>query len=619
MTNSGFTWRSILVCALAALMVALIAHQNMLRRSLSSDETRVGVPIAGYSTDLNDNYLYFSLIKRGASACRNPVDEHVNDASGNPLACTYVTGLIVDNLIYRVIRLAAPNRAVALGALMVVQTALLAFAALVALQQILRRQFGVASALALAGIIIFASDAFSWSLFFGTIYTNLQYIWRFEANVVRLVSPTLFWSFALFAIASLLAMLEKPTVTRYLLACALLTLTSASSIAVGANIGAGVGLTFLLVLAWQRRVHFPLLFAALALLIGLAWQELAFYRFHKTELGGQLGHGNFVGLHINPHFFALLIPILVGRIGHTWGTREVLLKSMLFGSMLIGLLNGSVTLGDRLWFRGAAGITLILSLAWSISTAVRIWGLVGRALQERFAEATRRHARLLHIAMNVLLVVGFVGLSAVIRPYDPQKWYGFLERDRYEALTWIAAHTKHGDTVASGNIDDTTLIDQYTDATPFVGLHAMNALPFEELMRRYLYVIDQIENNQKMIDPILNATKADIAAFFNYIDGPTRSLYDQDAYQAVGFYELLVYHAYNASLPKLFESGKVAPEFVQRIQRIRREAALRQYSYKYLLLRKTDMLKSPKAVRQVFQNSTYVVYAPERIDRAVSQ
>lgn len=619
MTNSGFTWRSIVVCALAALIVALIAHQNMLRRSLSSDETRVGVPIAGYSTDLNDNYLYFGLIKRGAGACRSPADEDEIDASGNPLACTYVTGLIVDHLIYKAIRLAAPNRAVALGALMVVQTALLAFAALIALQQILRRQFGVASALALAGIIIFTSDAFSWSLFFGTIYTNLQYIWRFEANVVRLVSPTLFWSFALFAIASLLSLLEKPTVARYLLAGALLTLTSASSIAVGANIGAGVGLTFLLVFAQLRRVHFPLLFAALALLIGLAWQELAFYRFHKTELGAQLGHGNFVGLHINPHFFALLVPILVGRIGHTWGTRELLLKSMLFGSMLIGLLNGSVTLGDRLWLRGATMIALILSLAWSLSAAAWIWGIVGRELRERLAESTRRHARLWHIAVSLLLVVILIGVSGVIRPYDRQKWYGFLERDRYEAITWIAAHTQPDDTVASGNIDDTTLIDFYTDATPFVGLHAMNALPFDELMRRYFHVIDLIENNQKMIEPILNATKADITSFFNYIDGSTRTLYDQDAFQAVGFYELLVYHTYNAALPNLFESGKVASDFVKRIQRIRREGVLRQYSFNYLLLRKTDRLKTPEEFRQVFQNSTYVVYARERTDRAVSQ
>lgn len=619
MTNNGFTWRSILVCALAALMVALIAHQNMLRRSLSSDETRVAVPIAGYSTDINDNYLYFSLIKRGASACRYPVDVHENDASGNPLACTYVAGLTVNNLLYEFIRFAAPNRAVALGALMVVQTALLAFAALVALQQILRRQFGLAPALVLAGITIFASDAFSYSLLFGTIYTDLQYLWRFEANVVRLVSPTLYWSLGLFSIASLLALLEKPTVARHLFTCALLILTSASSIAVGANIGAGVGLTILLVLAWQRRAHFPLLFAAMALLFGLAWQQLAYYRFLATELGTQLGHGTFVGLHFNAHFFALLIPILAGRIGSTWDTREVLLKSMLFGSMLIGLLNGSVTLGDRLWIRGAAGIALILSLAWSISAAARIWEFSGQSLRERFAETTRCHARLLHIAASVLLVVGLIGMSAVIRPYDAQKWYGFLERDRYDAITWIAAHTKPGDTVASGNIDDTTLIDFYTDATPFVGLHAMNALPFEELMRRYFYVIDQVKNNEKVIGPILNATKADIASFYNYIDGPMRSLYDQDAFQAIGFYELLVYHNYNAALPNLFESGKVAAKFVQRIQRIWQESGKRTYNYKYLLLRKTDILNSEEKFQQVFQNSTYVVYAPERNDRAVSQ
>ncbi|MCZ4291904.1 hypothetical protein [Hoeflea alexandrii] len=619
MTNSGSTWRSIVVYALAAMMIALIAHQNMLRRSVSSDETRVGVPIAGHSTDLNDNYLYFSLLKRGASACRSPADENEPDASGNPLACTYVAGLIVDHLIYEAIVLVAPNRAASLGGLMVVQTALLAFAALVALQQILHHRFGIASSLALAGLIIFVSDAFSWSLFSGTIYTNFEYIWRFEANVVRLVSPTLFWSFGLLAIASLLALLEKPTVARYLVAGALLALTSASSIAVGANIGAGVGLAFLLVLVWQRRIHFPLLAAALALLVGLAWQQLAFYRFYHTELGAQLGHGSFIGVNINWNFLVLLIPILIGRIGYKWGTREVLLKSILFGSMLIGLLSTSVTLGDRLWLRGATMIALVLCIALCISAAAWVWSIVGRALEKRFTASTRQRVWYWQIPASIVLIVGFIGLSEMNRPYDPQKWYGFLERDRYEAISWVAAHTKSGDVVASGNIDDTTLIDFYTDATAFVGLYGMTALPFDELMKRYFHVVDLIANNRDIIEPILNATKDQIAAFYDYLYGPMKTLYDQDAFQAVGFYQLLIYQNYNAAIPDLFASGQVAPDFVERIERVRQEGADRIYSYKYLLLRKTDLLKSPEDFTPVFQNSTYVVYAPERNDRAVSQ
>ncbi|MEM5493303.1 hypothetical protein [Hoeflea sp. AS16] len=619
MTNSGSTWRSIVVYALAAMMVALIAHQNMLRRSLSSDEIRVGVPIAGHSTDLNDNYLYFSLIKRGASACRSPADENEVDASGNPLACSFVAGLIVDHLIYKVMKFVTPNHAAALGALMVVQTALLAFAALVALQLILNRRFGMASSLALAGLIIFISDAFSWSLFSGTIYTNFLHLWRFEANVVRLMSPTLFWSFGLFAIASLLALLEKPTVARYLLACGLLTLTSASSIAVGANIGAGVGLTFLFVLVSQRRIHFPLLFAALALLVGLAWQEVAFYRFYQTELGAQLGHGRFAGLNINTNFFVLLIPILIGRIGYKWGTREVLLKSMLFGSMLIGLLSDSVTLGDRLWLRGATMIALVLCVALCISAVVWIWGIAGRGLQQKFAESTRHRVRFWQIPVSILLMIGFIGVSELIRPYEPQKWSGFLERDRYDTMSWLAAHTMPGDVVASGNIDDTTLIDFYTDATPFVGLYAMNALPFDELMKRFLHVVDLVENNEIIINSILNAPKDDIAAFYDYIYGPMTTLFDQDAFQAVGFYQLLIYQNYNAAVPDLFASGKVAPDFIERVKRVRMEEAVRKYSYKYLILRKTDTLKNPENFRQVFHNPTYVVYSPERTDRAVSQ
>jgi hypothetical protein len=604
--------RFILVYVVAALLVALCVHQNMLRRGIASDATRVGVPIAGYSSDLNDSYLYFSLVKRGADACRSPADKEEADASGNPLACTYISAIVIDNLIYKAIRVFASDRAVALGTLLILQTALLAFSALLCLSALLRKTFNLPLAIGLAGGVIFLADAFSWSLLFGHVYENLSYIWRYEANVVRLVSPTIYWTVGLCSLVALLALIEKPNVLRYALAGGLLVLTSSSSIAVGATIGAGVGLAFAIATVRTRRIDYPLLFAGLALLAGLVWQELFFSRFYKTEFGSQLGHGTFTGLKFNWYFLPLMIPILIGRIGAGDGRRQAFLKSVLFGAMWIGILNGSVELGDRLWLRGAAMIAFVLVIAWVLTMLVWLWQVLGQGFLKVIWGMSGWNAKAAQLTASLILVAGFSVLSGHIRPFDPNKWYGVVERDRYEAIEWIAQNTQSGNIVASSNIDDTNLIEFYTDATAFVGLYGLNALPFDELVRRYLYVMDMLQSDDRAFAGLVATRQADLTAFFEYIDGPTQTPYDQDAFQRVGFYELLVYHSYNAAVPNLFAGGTVAASFVERLARLRAEAASRTYQFSYIILRNTDRLKSPQDFREVYRNEKYTIYAPER-------
>lgn len=601
--------RFILVYAVAAMLIALCVHQNMLRRGMASDATRVGVPIAGYSSDLNDSYLYFSLVKRGIDACRSPADREEADASGNPLACTYITAIVIDNLIYKAIRVFAADRAIALGALLILQTALLAFAVLLCLSKLLRKTFNLPVAIGLAGGVIFLVDAFSWSLLFGYVYDNLSYIWRYEANVVRLVSPTLYWTVGLCALVALLALISKPNLLRYMMAGGLLVLTSSSSIAVGATIGAGVGLAFVITAVRTRRIDYPLLFGGVALLAGLIWQELFFSRFYRTEFGSQLGHGTFTGLKFNWYFLPLMIPVLIGRIGTGDGRLQVFLKSVLFGAMCIGILNGSVELGDRLWLRGAAMIAFVLVTAWALTMLVWLWQVLGLKAEWRMSGWKAKAAQL---AASLILILMFSAISGHIRPYDPNKWYGVVERDRYDAIEWIAHNTRPGNIVVSSNIDDTNLIEFYTDATAFVGLYGLNALPFDELIRRYLYVQDLLQSGDQAFARLETTRQADLTAFFEYIDGPAQTPYDQDAYQRVGFYELLVYHSYNAAVPNLFASGTVAASFVERLERLRAEAAGRTYRFSYIILRNNDRLKSPEDFREVYRNEKYTVYAPER-------
>lgn len=611
--------RWVLMCALACMLVSVIAHQNMVRRGWDSDQAKVGVPIAGYSSDINDNYLYFSLIKRGAGACRSPADDQDVDGSGNPLACTYLPAIVVDHFLYQTIKALTPDRVTALGGLLIAQTGLLALAALLFIQRVLQRRFGFLAALAVAGAVVFLSDAFSWSFRFRTLYTNLPNIWLYEANVVRLVSPTVYWTLGLFALVALLGLMKKPVAWRYAIAGALLALSATSSIAVGATIGAGVGLALVTVLVLQRRLDLQLLFAAAMLLVGLVWQEWFFSRFYSTELGSQLGHGSFIGVHFDPAYLVLLVPVFVGRIGREAGYSQILLKALLAGSALVGTFSESVELGDRLWLRGATMIAFVLTIAWAITTIVWLWQLLqsGRSRPAMARGIPIRQAAV--VAASLVLILALVGFSAWVRPYDPQRWYGVVGRDRLAAIEWIATHTQPGDVVASGNIDDTNLIEFYSDATAFVGLYGMSALSFDELIRRYLFVADLLQNSDQAFGRLQTATQAELTEFFGSLDGAPIAPYDQDKYQVVGFYELLVYHSYNAAVRGLFSNGAVDPAFVDRLDRLRSEAAARRYTFNYLILRVTDHLRAPQDFRELFRNSSYIIYAPERTDRAVSQ
>ncbi|KAH2825537.1 hypothetical protein KXV85_010825, partial [Aspergillus fumigatus] len=63
---------------------------------------RIAVPLSSSRTDPRDNYVYFSLLKRGLMSCREPSDVQDGRVQGNPLACSYIGGLAVANLIWRV-------------------------------------------------------------------------------------------------------------------------------------------------------------------------------------------------------------------------------------------------------------------------------------------------------------------------------------------------------------------------------------------------------------------------------------------------------------------------------------------------------------------------------------
>jgi hypothetical protein len=187
--------RQIAVYLLAAVVVAFVLHMNLLARLSVNNAEKVGMPLLSSRTDPSDNYVYFNLLKLGLSACHRPAvtpPAYADNISGNPLACTYIGGLIVGHVLWLFAKAITLTDRMAISVLLVLNSALMAFAFLLAVSAVLRRNFGLASSIALAGICLYAIDNFGLWVYYGNLSYKIVDVLGLEPGFARLVSPAIF-------------------------------------------------------------------------------------------------------------------------------------------------------------------------------------------------------------------------------------------------------------------------------------------------------------------------------------------------------------------------------------------------------------------------------------------
>ncbi|MDE2166816.1 MAG: hypothetical protein KGJ66_10835 [Alphaproteobacteria bacterium] len=614
-------WSSLAVVLTAAFFVAIIAQHQMLLRLPVANAERVGVPLASSRTDLGDNYLYFSLTKRGASACRQSAEPDDADPGGNALACTYLPAIIVNHFLLAVAYWVLPSPRLALVALLLLDTTVLAAAFCLAVAVLVNRRLSIAAAMAMCGFGLLLVDSFGLTFYTGHLYTNLRADWSSEPNPIRLLNPSIFWAMGLVALATFVYYVERPKYFALAAAAMSSFLLGASSISVALSFGLGMLLCFTVIALRRRECRRDFILVGLALGVGLAWQMFQFRHFWASELGSQINTGKFAGfsdLRFNPTFVWFALPICLGRItGSKDKVVETLAKCVLGAAALVGAFCNSVDLGSRLWIRGADIYALACTVSWLWVTAMGASEkLLAWASQRRQVDRLRimltfvqtKHMRWIS-ALSILACL--IGAYSYASPVHTGSWRGYIDREKYDALEWLNAHTRPGETVASTDIEDSFLIDFYTHAEPFRPLYGLTALPFQEMLMRHVCVMELVSDGQSILKRLKNTRQDDVNRWLRFIFGPVSTQYDYDAYQAVAFYWYVVYYPFNAQFRDLFASGSVAPSFVTNLDAIAKEAPHRHYHYRYLIVRTGDALSDPSRFHEVFRNRSVVIYEPK--------
>jgi hypothetical protein len=466
------------------------------------------------------------------------------------------------------------------------------------------------SLLAISAFLLFIVDNFAYSFYFGFPHTHFAAIYNVEPSVIRIINPTLFWALGLLTLSALLHAIRNASAMS-MLGCAICALLlGTASIAVAGTLLAGLGLYLVIEWLTTRRLCRPALLCAVLLMIGVVSMMWVFRIYWASDMGKAFKHGQFVGLRVNVSFLWLLLPIVWGRISPTGGASNRLLKAVLIASMLIGTFCDSFELGGRLWLRGSVIFALVCSAGWLwCLIADYLFPVVARVLHRgQFSQAMRRTFSLaLCIAAPACLLLALL----VYRPWHPDTWRGYMERDKFEALTWLDSRVARGEVIASPDIDDSYVIPYYTKADVLVPLYSLAPISQDEGLRRYFHVLSLLANGNNYMSRLLSTEEKDIRMYNRFSLGEVKAPYDYNEYQKAAFYTFLIYYAYNKRFTGIFTKEKERQEFVALMRDLEKAGAERKYSFAYLLMRNDEPLRHPDQFVAVFRNRSYTIFRPK--------
>ncbi|MEH6949946.1 hypothetical protein V4R08_01085 [Nitrobacter sp. NHB1] len=598
------TWRSVIIYLFASLLVSAIFHSNLLARLAVDSPQKVGVPLASSRTDASDNYVYFDLIKQGAQACNTAAYPAATRIEGNPLACTYIGGVLVGNVLWRLSHAVTTSERAAVSLLLILCTGLLAMSLILAFGAILDRQFGLASSLALAGISLFLLDNFSLSFYSRSLQLNFREVLGLEPGFARLLNPSIFWSLGLLTLACVLLAMRQRSRVLAGLGCAAAAACATAGLAVTASLIGGLALFLALEFLMRRQLDWRVFCVAAVLAIGAAYTLFEFSVFHKTRLGANMHHGEFTRVRINFYFIWLLVPVVIGTIGVGGREQNLLMKCLLLSAAIIGMFCDSVELGSRLWLRGSCIFAFLASAAWLWNLGERYAGpLVGSLF--RWRERWNNSLRSAFSAVAVAVIL--FGAMQIVRPFDLDQPRGFIDRDKYETLTWLEQHTPSNAVIASTSIEDSFLIGFYTQGKPYVPLYGLSILPQSELVKRYFRTVGEVEEGSAFFDKLSMITPKALAAFNGALTGGLKRPFDETAYQAFAFYLMLLYYPYTTESRTIFSANAPTAGFIDWLGRMRDESHRECARFDYFVIRASEHLIDVGRYETLYRNADYAV------------
>lgn len=597
--------RRLLDYSIAALLAAVMMYSGLIVRLSVDDGYRAGVPLASSRTDPSDNYAYFSLLKRGIRSCRHQTEALIEPLQGNQIACTYLGGLALGNVLWTVSQWLAPSKRVAVSVLLILNAAAMSLAFLWALGAILRRTFSLIIATTLAVTILYTLDNFALSFYAQTLNLDFRSTLSLEPGFARLVNPSLFWALGFTTIALLLHQMQRTTAIGFAVLFAIAVVCGTAGLAVSACILMGFGLFVGAELLLTRRINWLVIGSSAGLAIGLTFSYWQLRQFYATDLGKALQHGQPLDLRLNWAMLWLAAPIAFGKIVPDDPARNLLAKCLLAAAAIIGLVCESFELGNRLWLRGSAAIAFLACVAWIWSRAERLFRKspnivadVSLFLQQR--PWTR-------VLTSIIVLALLSAMTAIARPPQLDKARWFIDRDKLEVLSWLAEQTRHDTLVASTSIEDSFLIEFYTSGAPFVPLYGLTILPREVQLRRYFYILDLIREGADVVERLGSVRKSALDEYNQKLKIGFVTPPDHSTYESLAFYHMLLYYPYSRDIPGIFKADGVDPNFLKWLGEIKTASRSQVGAFDYLILRSDEHLKEMAPFEVAFRNAGYVI------------
>ena len=585
----------------AALLISMIFHSELLSRMSARETVKVGAPLLGPSTDLGDNYVYYTFAKSGFQACFQDAGEGVKER-GSQIACTYPGGLLVSHLIYQVASIVSSSPRWEVALTLILHTALLVLSVIVVIERLgaIGRWSRSLTIVLAVGFVFFLGN-FALSFYLGFPYKYFAALYGAEPDIMRIMNPTIFWALGLFSLAAFVEMIVRPGRLSLALCALSVVLLGSASIAMAGALLFGLGLFLATDWLALRKLDLRVLGCVAILCLGIAFTIWMFRLYWTSETGEALKHGQFQALVWKQSFLWLLIPLACGRLSRDDRVNR-LLKCVLFASLLIGMFCDSLQLGGRLWLRGATIFALLCVTAWMMEWLCRVPFLRNGT----FSDSRKRK---IFWVLSLAVTASLFYTMRTVRPWQPDMWRGYMSQDKYEALCWLETHAE-GQTVVSTDIDDSYLIPFYTHSRILTPIYGLTGVSLEEGLRRYFFSLSLLADGDAYMQRLFRTKDIDIENHFRFLGGKVAEPYDYPLFQAVAFYEALLYYPYHQRFQNVLIDVVSQGKFENSMRVLWKMGAAHDYRFSYLLIRRQDELARPSAFVEVFANASYSIYKP---------
>jgi len=554
-------FQNISVALLCALLLSVIFHQDLMLKYFQAPEGKVMAPLQSTRTQLGDNYFYYILSKKSLQRLNPFATEKqkedrpfFHDLSGpEPV---YASSLAIAGGMDAIAKsIPLPwNLQVTLSLILQLS---LTFFALLMLYILLRGSYAPIpwlSMLLFGFLFTFFCQGALRAAYYGipTVFFTTKPM-SYYPDIMRLVSPQIYWAFGLGYLAIMARYITKPHWLTYLFILLLSLLSANISMAMNLTLIAGFCLWGAYQLTFQRRIDWSLIVIGLVLSAAFLYNRHLMQLFYETEIGQEIGIGIFKGLKVKFHYLlgVIFIPFIRSQLPQNARLRDML-TCMYIGALLIGFACDSVNLGSRLWLRGAGVYVWFLLLfacfQWCNSTFP---DLITRSKKTMIGSISGPFA----IALACYLAL----------PVNTNEWYGFIEAEKAQLIEWLNENTTHDDIVLSADLEDAYLLPIYTPVQPYVPLFDYGTYPIDPLLQRYFHAL-KISNQTHRFGALLSFVKQDMIDVLRRHENRSEKRIDNGTYQEYAFFNGILYHPYTQSTHDIFDGLEQHMAFIARLR-----------------------------------------------------